>query len=101
MVSTPRIKPCTAATASFAARTLASVRQASSSRARPAAVSSTLRVLRTNSGVPSSCSRARTEADSPDWEIMRRSAARVKWCSSATATKYSRWRSSMIQKPSS
>ena len=55
--------------------------------ARPASVSVTLRVVRTNSGVCSSRSSARIEADSPDWDTISRSAARVKCWSSATATK--------------
>ncbi|MGY3678681.1 hypothetical protein ACVWXU_002304 [Streptomyces sp. TE33382] len=52
-------------------------------------MSRTERVVRLNSGVRSSRSRARTEADSPDCETARRSAARVKCASSATATKCS------------
>ena len=96
-LSVPRSTPRTAATASCAAATLASVRCDSASSTRPASVSSTRRVLRTNSGVPSSVSSARIEADKPDWEICSSSAALVKWDSSATATKCSSWRSSMIK----
>lgn len=91
--------PCTAATASWAERTCARIRSASPSRARPAGVSVTRRVVRTNSGVCSSRSSARMDADRPDWDTRRRSAARVKCWSSATATKCWRWRSSMIEKP--
>ncbi|CAM5570532.1 hypothetical protein SFUMM280S_03093 [Streptomyces fumanus] len=43
----PRSTPCTAATASYADRTCASTRRASSSSARPASVSVTRRVVRT------------------------------------------------------
>ena len=57
----------------------------------------TLRVLRMKSDVPSSLSSARTDADRPDCEICRISAARVKWRSSATITKCSSWRSSIQQ----
>ena len=77
-LSVPRSTPRTAATASCAAATLASVRCDSASSTRPASVSSTRRVLRTNNGVPSSVSSARIEADRPDWEICSSSAARVK-----------------------
>lgn len=95
----PAQQPRTASTASFAARTPARVRSASTSRARPASVSRTLRVVRLNSGVRSSCSSARTEADRPDCDTATRSAARVKCRSSATATKCSSWRNSMIENP--
>ncbi len=88
-VSVPRSSPRTASTASRAARAPASVRSASTSSARPASVSRTVRVVRLNNGVRSSCSSARTEAESPDCDTARRSAARVKCCSSATATKCS------------
>lgn len=76
--SIPRSTPCTAATASWAARTCARIRSASPSSARPAGVSVTRRVVRTNSGVCSSRSSARMDADSPDWDTRSRSAARVK-----------------------
>lgn len=66
-----------------------SVRTASTSSARPASVSRTDRVVRLNSGVRSSCSSARTDAERPDWETASRSAALVKCCSSATVTKCS------------
>ncbi len=94
----PRSRPWTAATASRAARMPARVRVASVSSARPAPVSSTLRVVRVKSAAPSSRSRARTEADSPDWETIIRWAALVKCRSSATATKYSSCLNSMIEK---
>jgi hypothetical protein len=42
--------------------------RAKGSSARPASVGSTLRVVRVNSLVPSSTSRLRIAADSPDWE---------------------------------
>lgn len=88
-VRVPRSSPRTASTASRAALAPASVRSASVSRACPASVSRTERVVRLKSGVLSSCSSARTDADSPDCDTARRSAARVKCCSSATATKCS------------
>ncbi len=85
--SVPRSTPCTAATASCADRTCARIRSASPSSARPASVSVTRRVVRTNSGARSSRSSARIDADRPDWDTSSRSAARVKCWSSATATK--------------
>ena len=54
--------------------------------ARPASVSSTLRVVRTKRRESRSLSSAWIEADSADWLIRQRLAARVKWPSSATAT---------------
>ena len=87
--SRPRSRPWTAATASRAASTLARVRRDSSSSAWPASVSSTRRVLRSNSSASSSFSSALIEADSPDWEMNNRSEARVKCFSSATVTKCS------------
>ena len=95
----PRRSPCTAATASAAADAAARARRASGSRASPAWVSSTRRVLRTNRAAPSSRSRARIDADSPDWTMCSRWAARVKWRSSAAATKCSSCRSSTIHLP--
>jgi hypothetical protein len=65
-VKVPRRKPCTAATASMAARADARVRRASASSAPPAAVSSTRRVVRVNKCACSSRSRDRMVADSPD-----------------------------------
>ncbi|CAM5743061.1 hypothetical protein SHIRM173S_01503 [Streptomyces hirsutus] len=87
--SVPRSTPCTAATASCAARTCARIRSASTSSARPASVSVTLRVVRTNNGVCSSRSRERIDARKArlgDQQVPA-TAARVKCWSSATATK--------------
>ena len=74
----PRNSPLTAAAACLTATTLASAWRASSRVARPSSVSSTRRVLRTNSGAPNSRSNALIDADSPDWETSRRLAALVK-----------------------
>ena len=54
--------------------------------------SPTRRVVRSKSRVPSSPSSARIEADSPDWTMFDRCAARLKCPSSAAATKCSSWR---------
>src|SRR5258706_6743628 len=64
------------------------------SSAAPASVSTTRCELRSNSRVPSSRSRARIAAETPDCTTRSRCAARVKFRSSATVTKYTRWRSS-------
>ncbi len=63
--------------------------RAKGSSARPASVGSTRRVVLVNSLVPSSTSRLRMAADSPDWETPVSSAALVNWRSSASATRYS------------
>ena len=60
----------------------------------PAGVSSTRRVVRTNSTSPSSRSSSRIARESGDCDMCRRSAARPKCSSSATATKYRSCRSS-------
>ena len=72
----------------------ARVARASGSSARPASVSLTLWVERSNSLTPSSFSRLRTPAETADCTTCKRSAARVKLSSSATATKVASWRSS-------
>jgi len=58
-----------------------------SSRTSPAGVSSTCRLLRTNSGVPRVCSNLRICTLSDGCAMCSRDAARPKWSSSATATK--------------
>jgi hypothetical protein len=65
----------------------ASVRRAPSSSAVPASVSLTSRLVRTKRVVPSSCSRWRIAMLSGGWAMCRRSAARLKLSSSATAMK--------------
>ena len=67
--------------------TAARMRAASTFRNSPAGVSRTWRVVRTNSGVPSSPSSWRIDWDSAGWAMWRRSAARPKWRVSATAAK--------------
>ena len=79
--------------ATWAASVTASSTEARMARARgrkrsPAAVSSTLRVVRWNSTTPISASSALICWDSGGWAICSRSAARPKCASSATATKY-------------
>jgi hypothetical protein len=63
------------------------MRTASGSRASPAAVRSTRRVVRSNSGAPSCDSSCRIAWDSGDWAMRSASAARPKCRVSATATK--------------
>ncbi|HEY5178156.1 MAG TPA: hypothetical protein VIJ07_00010 [Dermatophilaceae bacterium] len=58
-------------------------------RRRPAVVTLDVRPDLLISLAPSSCSSWRICALTPDWLIRTRSAARVKFASSATATKYS------------
>ena len=58
-----------------------------SSSAAPAAVRRTSRVVRSSSSTPSSRSRRPTDFDTACWARCSRSAARVKFRSSATATK--------------
>ena len=65
--SEPRSSPRKASTASRAEVAAASVCRASSSSVRPASVSSTRRVVRANSGKPSSRSSERIDVDSADW----------------------------------
>src|SRR5919106_1419936 len=72
-----------------------STRRASSSMAFPASVSETLRWVRSKSFTPSSSSSLRICSLTAGCATWRRSAARRKCSSSATATKYLRWRSSM------
>jgi hypothetical protein len=74
-------------------------RRASSSSAVPASVRETLRCVRLNSRTPSSSSSLRTCSLTAGCATCRRSAARRKCSSSATATKYLKCRSS-IQAPS-
>jgi len=66
-----------------------------SSSIDPAEVSSTLRVVRTNNTTPKSRSSSRIARDRGDCDMCNRVAARPKWSSSATATKYRSCRSSM------
>src|SRR5699024_1120810 len=74
---------------------------AGSSRALPAGERLTERVVRLNSEVPSSASRARIVRLRGGWAMPRRSAARPKWSSSATATKARICCSSMVDLPDS
>ena len=87
--SVPASSRETCTTASRASVAEESMERANGSSARPASVGSTLRVVRVNSLVPSSISRLRIAADSPDWETPVTSAARVNCRSSARATRYS------------
>src|SRR4051812_10774997 len=80
---------------STANSTSASALRARASSATPAGVSSTRRVVRTNSTSPSWRSSSRIARDSGDCDMCRRSAARPKCSSSATATKYRSCRSSI------
>src|SRR5688500_4113808 len=71
--------------------------RASGRKSRPACVSATRRLVRSNNAVPSSSSSSLTCWLSGGWEMLRRSAARRKCSSSATAMKYFRWRRSIRQ----
>lgn len=92
--SVPRSPAVASATASDAACAAASVALASGSSARPASVSVTRCRSRSNSAAPSSRSSPWIALDTPDCTTCSRRDARVNDSSSATATKYSRWRSS-------
>src|ERR1035437_4309089 len=87
--SRPRISPFTSSTASRTASTAASTARAWSSAAAPAAVRLAERPDLSMRVAPRSCSSCRIWALTPDWLICTRSAARVKFASSATAMKYS------------
>ena len=76
---------CIWSTTRRASLAAASTRRASTRKARPVDVKSTCRVVRMNNAAPSSSSGDRIDADKPDWTICSRSAARVKFCSDATA----------------
>ena len=78
-------------TAASASASSASARSACGSSARPAAVSSTRRDPRTNSGAPTRFSSDRTSWLAVGCEMSRRSAARVKLASAATSTKARSW----------
>src|SRR6202035_365687 len=93
--SDPRIPSSAFTTAVRAAEAASSVLRASGRSARPASVSWTACVVRSNRRVPRSRSRLRTETESADWPRYTRLDARVKLRSSATATKCSSWRSSI------
>jgi hypothetical protein len=80
--------------ATTAASASASVRRAPGRNAHPASVSLTSRLLRSKRHVLNSRSSCRIATLSGGWAIRRRRAARLKFSSSATATKYRRWRSS-------
>src|SRR4051812_20492280 len=71
------------------------IRRDSSSITLPASVSDTLRCVRSRRRTPSSSSSLRICSLTAGCATCRRSAARRKCSSSATATKYLRWRSSM------
>ena len=77
--------------ASVARRSASITSRAGSSRARPAGVSATDRVLRSNSVVPSSRSSSLMVRVTGGWAMCSRSAARRKWSSSATARKARSW----------
>ena len=70
-----------------ASSTACSAAVPSASSRRPASVSSTLRVVRTNSSTPSSASSCRIAWLTGEAAMCSRSAAREKLSSSATATK--------------
>ena len=93
--TSPRRPPRTASTASRPASAAPKAARAWGSSARPASVSVTPRARRTNSGAPSSASRRRSDAETADWTMCSRPAARVIPPSSAAATNASSCRSSI------
>jgi hypothetical protein len=97
----PRTSPVSSSTACFDPATAPSAARANGSTAAPASVSVTVRPVRSSSGRPSSRSSCLICALTPGCATCRRSAARVKLASSATATKYSSWRSSITMDSSS
>ncbi len=72
---------------SIAAATPSAAIRPSSSSTAPAGVSATRRLVRSSSRTPSLRSSLPMAADSGGWAMPRRSAARVKFSSSATAMK--------------
>ena len=85
----PASSPVTSSTAWRTAAAAASAARACGRAAAPAAVSVATRPDRSIRDAPRSRSSWRTCALTPDWLTWTRSAARVKFASSATATKYS------------
>jgi hypothetical protein len=81
-------------TSASAAATSSRITLDRASSAAPAVVITTVRVVRVNSGAPSSRSRRRISSLSVGAARCSRSAARPKCSSVATATKASSWRSS-------
>src|SRR4051812_14358053 len=100
-VSRPRIRSVISPTAWPSAPAAPSAVRACSSAAFPAGVRVAVRAERSKSSAPSSRSSWRIWALMPDWLMCTRSAARVKFCSSATATKYSSCLSSITVDSSS
>ena len=90
--TSPRAARCAVVRARSAC---ASVRRASTRNAHPACVSVMRPFTRANSSAPSSCSRSRICRLSGGCAMCSRAAACPKCNSSATATNYRRWRSSM------
>ncbi len=74
----------------------ARVRRASSRNARPAGVRRWIRLSRSSRLAPTSSSSRRIAVVSGGWAMCRRSAARRKLSSSATATNWRNWRKSAI-----
>ena len=91
----PESSPVTSSTACRAADAAASAARACGSAAIPAPVSVATRPDRSMRAAPRSRSSWRIWALTPDWLTCTRCAARVKFASSATATKYSSCRSSI------
>ncbi|MCR3752740.1 hypothetical protein LX88_006735 [Lentzea californiensis] len=91
----PRTSPAISSTVRRADSTDPSAARTSGSTAAPTSVSVTVRPDRSSRACPSSRSSRRTCALTPGWATWTRSAARVNEPDSATATKYSSWRSSI------
>ena len=90
----PRRTPRSSSTSARAPSTSARTRRARAAIASPASVGVTRRLVRSNSGVPSSCSSRRIWCDSADWARWSSSAARVKWRWRTTASTLRNCRSS-------
>ena len=90
----PRRTPRSSSTSARAPSTSARTRRARAAIASPASVGVTRRLVRSNSGVPSSCSSRRIWCDSADCARWSSSAARVKWRWRATASTLRNCRSS-------
>ena len=91
----PRRTPRSSSTSARAPSTSARTRRARAAIASPASVGVTRRLVRSNSGVPSSCSSRRIWCDSADCARWSSSAARVKWRWRTTASTLRSCRSSM------
>jgi len=94
IISRPRCRLCMSATTRARSWRHSHPPRLRPRKAWPACVRLTRLVVRSNSAVPISSSRARIEAESPDWTICSRAAARVNAAPRPPATKCSSCRRS-------